>query len=184
MFTFPDFSFDISSKWISTTFAFLTGNQSLCTNKKLTNVAKCNTDVQYSKMQDQQSHNKLTWAIKHMHNVSELKHAQHTKTRKISQTKHKQQIIAILCWLMRQTTIKLTSEANNVVTLIILAQTNTISQRPHQIREGNRDPQFQFYVPWVSDSLHSKEDLDPFSHVCTAKPRDRQTPTPHDHRSQ
>jgi len=31
------------------------------------------------------------------------------------------------------------------------------------------------YVPWVLTSLHPKQNLDPLSRVCTAKPRDIQT---------
>lgn len=38
-------------------------------------------------------------------------------------------------------------------------------------------------VPWVSKSSHCKQDLNPFSHVCTVMPHDRQTDT-WDHRSQ
>jgi len=29
-------------------------------------------------------------------------------------------------------------------------------------------------MQWAPKRLHSKQDLDPFSRVCTAKPRDRQ----------
>jgi len=36
----------------------------------------------------------------------------------------------------------------------------------------------QSYVSWVHESLHPKQDLDPSSHVCTAKPRARQTDRP------
>jgi len=49
-----------------------------------------------------------------------------------------------------------------------------ICRKPYRIRGGNRDSHL-YNVFWVPKSLHPKEDLEPFSHVCTAKPRERET---------